>query len=169
MLKYVLSGVLSMVLFAFAGDDLKVGDPAPDFKLYDYQGKVHSLSEYKGQKVALYFYPKNDTPGCTAEACNLRDNYSALQEAGIAILGVSYDDTTSHREFAEKYDLPFPLLADTEKEVAEKYGAKGTITGIMFPKRITFLIDENGKIMHIFDKVDTSNHASQIMAVLEKQ
>ena len=147
---------------------MKVGDKAPSFELKDGQGKVHKLSDYKGKIVALYFYPKDDTPGCTAEACNLRDNYTLLQDSGIVILGVSYDDSTSHREFSKKYDLPFPLLSDTKKEVAAAYGAKGTLTGFFVSERKTYLIDKSGKIMHIFDDVETGNHAAQIMSVLGK-
>ena len=151
-----------------AGTDLKVGDNAPYFELKDGTGKVHKLSDYKGQIIALYFYPKDDTPGCTAEACNLRDNYTLLQDSGIVVLGVSYDDSTSHQEFSKKYDLPFPLLSDTKKVVADAYGAKGGLTGFFVPDRKTYLISKAGKIMHIFENVETENHTAQIMLVLRK-
>lgn len=161
-------GLSIMVSFLFAGSDLKPGDQAPDFELKDAMGKVHKLSDYKGKIVTLYFYPKDDTPGCTAEACNLRDNYSTLTDRGIVILGVSYDDTASHKEFTEKYNLPFTLLSDTDQIVAEKYNAKRPIIGALVAKRITYLIGPDGKILHIFDDVDTSNHTSQILDVLDK-
>ncbi len=158
-----------MALSTRAAGDLKPGDAAPDFSLRDDAGVVHHLKDYKGKIVALYFYPKDDTPGCTAEACNLRDNYQALKKSGVVILGVSYDDTESHQKFKKKYDLPFPLLSDVNKETAEAYGAKGMLTGFIVAQRKTFLIDENGKILHIFDKVETDDHARQILEVLKKK
>ncbi len=158
-----------MALSTRAAGDLKPGDAAPDFSLRDAAGVVHHLKDYKGKVVALYFYPKDDTPGCTAQACNLRDNYEALQKAGVVILGVSYDDAESHQKFKEKYDLPFPLLSDVNKETAEAYGARGMLTGFIVAQRKTFLIDENGKILHIFNKVKTDDHARQILDVLNKR
>jgi len=157
-----------MISFVFGEASLKVGDMAPAFELKDGEGNVHKLSDYKGKVVALYFYPKDDTPGCTAEACNLRDNYTMLQDSGIVILGVSYDDSTSHKEFSKKYDLPFPLLSDIDKEVSTAYGTKGGFTRLFMLQRKTFLIGKNGKIMHIFDDVETGNHTAQIMDVLAK-
>ena len=165
----LLSFLLIPVGLALGGDYLNPGDPAPDFELKDGQGKTHKLSDYRGKTVVLYFYPKDDTPGCTAEACNLRDNYQTLLDRGLVILGVSFDDTSSHKAFAEKYNLPFPLLADTEKEVAEKYGAKGTFTGIFVATRMTYIIDPQGKIAHRIDDVDTQNHTEQILRLLEKK
>ncbi len=158
-----------MAVSNLTAGELKAGDPAPDFSLRDDAGVVHHLKEYRGKIVALYFYPKDDTPGCTAEACNLRDNYDALKKAGVVILGVSYDDADSHRKFKKKYDLPFPLLSDVDKKTAEAYGAKGMLTGFMVAQRKTFLIDENGKILHIFNKVKTDDHARQILEVLAKR
>jgi len=154
--------------FSFGGDMLTVGEIAPDFELKDAEGKTHKLSDYKGKLVALYFYPKDDTPGCTKEACNLRDNFDALLEKGIVVLGVSYDDLESHKKFMEEYDLPFTLLSDAEKKVADMYGAKGGIFGFVGAKRITYLIDKEGKILHLFDKVNAGNHSQQILAVVEK-
>lgn len=146
---------------------LQPGDPAPDFSGTDQNGNPVSLSDFKGSKLALYFYPKDDTPGCTKEACNLRDNYSALLKAGIKVLGVSIDDAASHKKFEEKYDLPFPLLADTNKQAVEAYGVWGekNMYGKKFMgiSRNTFLIDEEGKIQHIFKKVKTDAHAEQIL------
>jgi len=155
-----------MATFLSAAPELKQGDQAPYFELKDGNGVLHKLSDYKGKKVVLYFYPKDNTSGCTAEACNLRDNYSQLTDSGLVILGVSYDDSTSHQNFSSEYNLPFPLLSDTKKEVAEKYNAKRDFLGIFTPKRITYLIDEDGKILHIFDDVDTKNHSAQILSIV---
>ncbi|MCX7768520.1 MAG: thioredoxin-dependent thiol peroxidase [Flavobacteriales bacterium] len=146
---------------------LKVGDPAPELHGVDQDGKPVRLADYKGKKLALYFYPKDDTPGCTAEACNLRDNYEALRRAGYEILGVSVDSEKSHKKFIEKYNLPFRLLADVDKKTVEAYGV--WVEKSMYGKkyfgtaRVTFLIDENGRISRIIDKVDTKAHAEQIL------
>ena len=156
-------------LIMIAGDILKPGQVAPSFKLSDSEGKVHKLSDYQGKILVIYFYPKNDTPGCTAEACNLRDNFEDLTKAGINILGVSYDDTKSHQKFISKYNLPFPLLADTTKTMSEAYGAKSGLFGLFAPKRITYIVNKNGKIFHVFEKVDAKNHSQQIMAVLKEK
>jgi peroxiredoxin Q/BCP len=146
---------------------LKIGDVAPDFTVNDQDGNAVSLSDYKGKKVVLYFYPKDNTPGCTAEACNLRDNYSDLQAAGYEILGVSTDSEKSHQKFIEKQQLPFKLLADTEKDIHEKYGTwvEKSMYGrkYMGTARVTFLIDENGKIENIIEKVKTKDHTAQIL------
>ncbi|MBN2425389.1 MAG: thioredoxin-dependent thiol peroxidase [Calditrichaceae bacterium] len=163
-----------MVIFMFglfglstAGELLKPGDKAPDFELKDSNGKIHRLSDYKGKTVVLYFYPKDDTPGCTAQACNLRDNFDVLKDKGLVVLGVSQDDPKSHDAFTKKYNLPFTLLADTSKKVIKAYGADGGITRIFMPKRITYLIDNKGLILHRFDNVNASNHTKQILDVLE--
>ncbi len=146
---------------------LEPGDKAPDFTVNDQDGNPVSLSDYKGKKVVLYFYPRDNTPGCTAEACNLRDNYPALQKDGYEILGVSTDDEKSHSKFIEKQQLPFKLLADTEKEIHEKYGTwvEKSMYGrkYMGTARKTFLIDENGKIERVIEKVKTKDHTSQIL------
>ncbi len=146
---------------------IQVGDKAPDFKVKDQDGKEVSLSEYKGKKVVLYFYPRDNTPGCTAEACNLRDNYDDLQKSGYEILGVSTDDEASHQKFIAKQKLPFRLLADTEKEIHEKYGTwvEKSMYGrkYMGTDRKTFVIDEKGKIEDIIEKVKTKDHTSQIL------
>lgn len=148
---------------------LQPGVEAPNFTVNDQNGQPVSLSDFKGKKVVLYFYPKDDTPGCTAQACNLRDNFSAIQEKGIVVLGVSTDNDKSHKKFEEKYQLPFPLLADTEKEIVEKYGVWGEkkFMGKTFmgTSRTTFLINESGTIDHVIEKVDTKNHAEQIMEI----
>jgi peroxiredoxin Q/BCP len=146
---------------------LQAGDKAPDFKVNDQDGNSVKLSSFKGQKVVLYFYPKDMTPGCTAQACNLRDNYKLLQKQGYAILGVSTDDEKTHRKFADKEKLPFPLLADTDKAVHEKYGTWGekSMYGrkYMGTLRTTFVIDEKGTIEEIISKVDTKDHTHQIL------
>jgi peroxiredoxin Q/BCP len=146
---------------------LNIGDKAPDFTVNDQDGKPVKLSDLKGKKVILYFYPKDMTPGCTTESCNLRDNYQAMQKHGFEILGVSTDNEKSHRKFIEKEKLPFRLLADTEKAMHESYGTwvQKSMYGreYMGTARTTFVINENGIIEDIISKVDTANHASQIL------
>lgn len=146
---------------------LKVGDIAPDFSVNDQHGKPVKLSDFKGKKVVLYFYPKDNTPGCTAEACNLRDNYTALQKAGFVVLGVSSDDEKSHQKFITKFELPFTLLADIDKKIHEKYGTwvEKSMYGrkYMGTARVTFLINEEGKIEEIIEKVKTNDHTAQIL------
>ncbi|HQU57603.1 MAG TPA: thioredoxin-dependent thiol peroxidase [Saprospiraceae bacterium] len=149
---------------------LKEGDKAPGFKGVDQHENTVSLSDFKGKKLILYFYPKDDTPGCTAEACNLRDNYAVLQSKGYALLGVSPDDPKKHQKFIDKYSLPFPLIADTEKEVLNAYGVWGPkqFMGKKYDgvHRTTFVIDEAGKIAKVFTKVDTKAHAEQILEAM---
>lgn len=146
---------------------LKAGDKAPEFSVNDQNGNPVNLSDFKGKKVVMYFYPKDNTPGCTAESCNLRDNYDALQAAGYEVLGVSTDSEKSHQKFIEKQSLPFTLLADTEKQIHEKYGTwvEKSMYGrkYMGTARTTFLIDENGVIEEIIEKVKTKDHTAQIL------
>jgi len=152
---------------------LETGTLAPDFTLEsDGSGPV-SLSDFRGKKVVLYFYPKDDTPGCTTEACNFRDDHSALTAAGAVVLGVSPDSIKSHRSFKNKYELPFLLLSDPDHKVADAYGAWGpkkmmgkNYMGII---RSTFVIDEAGKIMRAFPKVDVKQHSQEVLAVLRGQ
>lgn len=145
----------------------KTGETAPDFTVNNQHGNPVSLSSFKGKKVVLYFYPKDDTPGCTAESCNLRDNYRQLLDAGYEVLGVSPDNEKKHQKFIAKYDLPFDLLADTDNAVATAYGVwvEKSMYGrsYMGIARTTFIIDEEGKIAEVIEKVDTSNHSSQIL------
>lgn len=162
--------VLTFFLFSmssFSQSKLNVGDKAPDFTAKDQDGKQITLSAYKGKKVILYFYPKDQTPGCTQEACNLRDNIGALSDEGYEVLGVSTDDEVSHKEFQQKYNLPFALVADTDKSINQKYGVwvEKERDGKKYwgTARVTFLIDEKGIITNIIDKVDTKEHASQIL------
>jgi len=150
---------------------LKVGDKAPDILAVDQNGKMISLEDYKGSKVILYFYPKDDTPGCTAEACNLRDNYNGLLAKGFKILGVSADNAASHQKFAGKFNLPFPLIPDMDKKIIHAYGVWGKkkfmgreYDGI---NRMTFIISEDGNILKIFDKVQTKDHSDQILAEVD--
>jgi len=146
---------------------LHIGDPAPDFTSTDQNGQPIKLSDYRGKKVVLYFYPKDNTPGCTAQACSLRDNYADLRTKGYEVLGVSVDDQVSHQKFISKYELPFTLIADTDMKVAEAYDVwkEKSMYGrtYMGTVRTTFLIDENGIITDIINKIDTKNHAEQIL------
>jgi peroxiredoxin Q/BCP len=146
---------------------LKQGDKAPAINAKDQLGNIISLNDYAGKKVVLYFYPKDDTPGCTAEACNLRDNYNSLLNAGFDVIGVSSDNEKSHQKFITKYSLPFRLISDTDQKVSNDYGVWGLKKFMgkeyMGINRTTFLIDENGNIEKVIEKVDTKNHISQIL------
>ena len=147
-----------------------VGEPAPDFSLRSVDGKVVSLKELRGKKVVLYFYPKDDTPGCTKEACSFRDNLGRVTSKGAIILGVSRDDTVSHVKFREKYDLNFPLLSDDKGRVTEAYGVwkKKNLYGREYfgIERTTFLIDEGGKVARIWPKVHVEGHTDEVLAAL---
>lgn len=150
---------------------LQVGESVPAFSVSDDKGYTQQLSDYKGKKLIVFFYPKANTPGCTAEACDLRDHFKELQEAGYALLGVSADSEKNQRNFSEKYDFPFPLLADEDKQVINAFGVWGTkkfmgreYDGI---HRMTFIIDENGVVERVIKKVKTKVHATQILETLE--
>ena len=138
---------------------LQQGAVAPEFTLQDHTGTMRSLSEFKGSYVVLYFYPKDDTPGCTKEACMIRDVYNDFETEGIVVLGVSKDSPESHVKFKEKYQLPFILLSDMDKSVIDTYGADG----ILFNKRITYVIDPNGIIAKIYPNVDPAGHAMELL------
>ncbi|PJB12031.1 MAG: thioredoxin-dependent thiol peroxidase [Flavobacteriales bacterium CG_4_9_14_3_um_filter_40_17] len=146
---------------------LKVGDKAPEFTAKDQDGKLISLKDFKGKKLVLFFYPKANTPGCTAEACNLRDHYARFQSAGYFLLGVSADGAKQQQNFKSKFELPYPLLADEDKTVIQAYGVWGPkkFMGKSFDgiNRTTFIIDENGIIEDVIEKVKTKEHASQIL------
>lgn len=151
---------------------LNKGDVAPDFSAKDQNGNLIQLKDFKGKTVILYFYPKDDTPGCTKEACNFRDNYNMLIQKGMVVLGVSADNEESHKKFAEKFNLPFSLLADTDKKIIESYGVWGEKN--MYGKksmgilRTTFVIDKEGKIQEIIKKVDTEAATEQILKKTER-
>ena len=152
---------------------LRAGDPAPEFSATTTEGKSVSLRDYRGRKLVMYFYPKDDTPGCTKQACSLRDANADIAAKGAAILGVSTQDESSHRKFTEKYRLNFPLLADVDGAVGRAYGAiggPGLISKLKsaagMADRVTFLIDEKGRIAHVIDKPDVANHAREVLALL---
>ena len=151
-------------------NELKQGDQAPKFTSKDQNGNTVSLDQFKGKKVVLYFYPKDNTPGCTAEACDFRDNYQGLAAKGIEVLGVSVDDEKSHQKFITKFSLPFTLLADTDHAIVEAYGvwAEKSMYGkkYMGTNRTTFIIDEEGTIAHIITKVDTKSPTEQVLQLL---
>jgi thioredoxin-dependent peroxiredoxin len=146
---------------------LKEGDLAPDFRAHDERGQNVRLTSLRGQRVVLYFYPKDDTPGCTKEACSFRDQFQDFKDAGIRVLGVSLDSEESHQAFISKYNLPFTLLSDTDHSVSDAYGVYGEQTwggkSFMGVSRKTFLIDEEGKIKKVFDKVNVEQHADEVI------
>lgn len=151
---------------------LEAGDQAPDFALPDEDGVVHRLSDYAGRTVVLYFYPKDDTPGCTAEACSFRDNYGAIQAAGAVVLGVSVDDADSHRRFRAKHQLPFPLLIDEGAQVATRYGAWGekTLYGrkSVGMTRATFVIGPDGRLVRVWKRARAAGHGDAVLAALAR-
>ena len=151
-------------------EELKEGDMAPGFRANDQNGQPVSLSDYRGKDVILYFYPKDDTPGCTTESCNFRDNYQSLLSKGFEVIGVSVDDEKSHQKFISKYQLPFTLLADTDKEIVGAYGVwvEKNLYGkkYMGTARKTFVIDKEGRIRKIIDKVDTKNSSQQVLDLI---
>ncbi|MFL6256559.1 MAG: thioredoxin-dependent thiol peroxidase [Pyrinomonadaceae bacterium] len=150
---------------------LKEGDAAPDFESRDAEGNAVKLSDLRGRKVVLYFYPKDDTPGCTKEACSFRDGFAEFNRRGIEVLGVSTDDEKSHRKFAEKFSLPFKLLADTDHRVADLYGVYGEKQFMgrkyMGVARKTFLIDEEGRLRKVFDTVKVDEHADEVLKAFD--
>ncbi len=169
-MKTILSIFLMILLGAgvsSAQTKLKAGDKAPDFVSKDQDGKTVSLNQFKGKKIVLYFYPRDNTSGCTAQACSLRDNISELKKQGYTILGVSTDDEASHRGFIEKNSLPFALLADTDKSIHQKYGVwtEKERNGVkaFSTTRTTFIINKDGFINNVITEIDTKNHASQIL------
>jgi peroxiredoxin Q/BCP len=146
---------------------LTVGERAPEFELPDQTGQLHSLEDYRDQWVVLYFYPKDETPGCTTEACEFRDNIFAFRELNAQILGVSLDDVESHRQFAENHSLPFPLLADVDGDAADAYGVKTRMLGMTVAKRQTFIIAPDGEIAKHYPKVNPDGHSVEVIADLK--
>ena len=151
---------------------LSVGDKAPAFRTTDQDGKPVQLSDFKGRKVVLYFYPKDDTPGCTKEACNFRDAFPKLRRQKVEVLGVSVDDEKSHRKFADKFSLPFTLLADTDRKIVNDYGVWGekSLYGrkYMGTNRVTYLIDEKGRIAAVWPKVKVDDHVDEVLEAIGK-
>jgi peroxiredoxin Q/BCP len=153
---------------ASLAEQVSAGEPAPDFELVDQDGQLHSIEDYRGKWVALYFYPKDGTPGCTTEACEFRDNIFAFRNMNCQILGVSLDDAESHKSFSEKHGLPFPLLADTKGSAANAYGVKAQMMGMTVARRQTFLIDPEGNIAKHYAEVNPESHSKEVLADLEK-
>ncbi len=167
----LISFAIAFYLFrlnVMAAPILKIGDDAPTFTLPDSQGNKVSLNDYKGKWAVLYFYPKDDTPGCTKEACQFRDDFKTLEALGAKVIGISIDDSFSHKKFAEKYNLPFPLLSDASGDVADRYGALNNFLVIKLAKRYTYLINPKGKIAKIYLSVDTSKHSQEIIEDLKE-
>ena len=167
-MKFLLLLVLLAVAWAIwrgwnSGPLLQPGSEAPDFRLPDQSGNFHRLSDYTGKWRIVYFYPKDDTPGCTKEACAFRDGLARLQAADAVVLGISVDSAESHRRFAEKHKLNFPLLADTDGTVSRQYGALMDWQVFKMAKRVSFLIGPDGKIRHVYPQVDPENHAAEIL------
>ena len=165
--------VLILAFFGYryysnASNTLKAGDNAPNFSLDDATGKTHHLSDYAGQYLVLYFYPKDDTPGCTKEACEFRDDLPKLEKLGAKVVGISVDDGRSHADFAKKYHLSFPLLSDTDGKVAKQYNALTNLGFVKIAKRYTFLINPAGKLEKIYLSVNTSKHSQEIIDDLTK-
>lgn len=159
----LLVSILGYRSYASASTSLAVGDNAPYFQLDDAKGKSHALPDYQGHYLVLYFYPKDDTPGCTKEACHFRDDIVQLEKLGAQVVGISVDSGESHQKFIDKYHLPFTLLADTDGKVADSYHALTNLFVTKIAKRHTFLIDPQGKIKKIYTNVDVSNHSQQII------
>ena len=143
---------------------LNIKTPAPNFKLLDQDGKEHSLAYHRGSYVLIYFYPKDDTPGCTKEACVIRDMYKDFESNGVKVFGISSDSVESHKKFAEKFQLPFTLLSDPKKEIIEKYGADGAL----YTKRISYLVGQNGMIEKVYPEVDPTTHGAEILQDIYK-
>jgi peroxiredoxin Q/BCP len=162
-LRRALAGLLALFgAPAAIGAELFAGQPAPLFKLQDQDNRSHALADYRGRWVVLYFYPKDDTPGCTTEACSFRDNISAFTALGAQVLGVSLDDSTSHARFAEKFHLPFPLLADSDGRVTDSYGALWSAGPLRFARRHSFIIDPQGKLARVYRNVTPSTHTREV-------
>ena len=166
-LTWLAVAVCAFAGFAQAADSPAIGAAAPDFRLQDQAGKWHQLKDYRGKWVTLYFYPKDQTPGCTTQACEFRDNIFAFREINAQILGISVDDVESHKKFAEKHGLPFPILADASKETAKKYGALKSYFGMELARRDTFLIDPEGRIAKHYVEVDPKGHSEIVLKDLK--
>ncbi len=146
---------------------LNIGDKAPDFALPDQDGILHKLSDYQGRKLVIYFYPKDDTPGCTAQACSFRDSYEDFVQAGAEVIGVSSDETSSHESFATKHRLPFTLISDTDGSLRKRYGVPRSFLGLL-PGRVTYVIDREGIVQHVFDSQRAARHIPEAMEVIKR-
>ena len=164
----LLSAGLALLFGSAVSAAPAVGEAAPDFRLQDQNNEWHELADYSGKWVVLYFYPKADTPGCTTEACEFRDNIFAFEDMGAAVVGVSLDDVESQAAFAEKYSLPFPLLSDAKQEVATKYGVLTSFGNMTVASRQTFLINPDGKIAKHYENVVPEEHSSEVLAALKE-
>ncbi len=154
--------------FALAAEPPEIGAAAPDFSLPDQAGKTHTLADYAGRWLVLYFYPKDDTPGCTTQACNFRDDIVRIRKLGAEVVGVSVDDVASHADFAKKHGLPFPLLADTGGAVAESYGALRDLMVMKMARRVTFIVGPTGRVAQRYLDVDPKAHAAEVVADLQR-
>ncbi|MBT5861699.1 MAG: peroxiredoxin [Gammaproteobacteria bacterium] len=159
---------LAFTSISIANDQTVIGSPAPEFELPDQSGQLHSLEDYRNQWIVLYFYPKDETPGCTTEACEFRDNIFAYRDLNAQILGVSMDDVDSHKAFAENHGLPFPLLADVGGETSTAYGVKTRMFGMTVAKRQTFIISPDGTIAKHYEKVKPDSHSSEVLTDLKE-
>lgn len=170
--KFSISLLLTLLFFVVglsnAADAPAIGSPAPGFKLQDQNGDWHDLEDYRGQWLAVYFYPEDDTPGCTTQACSIRDNMYAFEAIGAKIVGISVDSVESHRKFADKYKLPFILLADEDGEVAERYGVLRDLLLVKMAKRESFIIDPEGVIVRHYVKVDPDTHTQMVLGELQE-
>jgi len=164
----LLTGSVVLGVGAAQAAVLEAGQPAPDFALPDQQGKTRKLADWRGKWLVLYFYPKNDTPGCTEEACTFRDDWLQLQALGAEVVGISVDSSASHAAFAQKYKLPFPLLADEKGEVAARYGTLSDWVVFKYARRYTFVIDPQGRLAKAYRSVDTAKHSAEIVADLKQ-
>lgn len=162
-LTLALTLALALSGHAMAGETPAVGEAAPGFKLPDQYGEVHDLSDYSGSWLAVYFYPKDDTPGCTTEACNFRDNIYAFEAIGAKVVGISVDDVDSHKAFSDKYKLPFTILADTEGEVSDAYGVLRDWKVTQIASRQSFLVDPEGNIAKHYENVDPDTHTQDVL------
>ena len=165
---FAAAAALGFTSIGIANDQVGAGDVAPEFELSDQNGQLHSLEDYRDQWVVLYFYPKDETPGCTTEACEFRDNIFAFKDLNAQILGVSLDDVESHKAFAENPGLPFPLLADVDGTASTAYGVKTRAFGFTVAKRQTFLIGPDGTIAKHYEKVNPSEHSKEVLADLRE-
>lgn len=167
-LSYKIAAIVIMGLFSLSSHaDLETGQLAPSFRLPDQYNQTHALSDYQGKWIVLYFYPKDDTPGCTTEACNFRDDIFYIRELGAEVLGISVDTVNSHAEFSEKYGLPFPLLSDIGGKVAREYNALWSLGPVKIARRHSFIIDPAGNIAKIYRKVEPEIHSNEIINDLE--